>query len=518
MEVARSKEILKEDNFGKNLNSIMEILAVQVSEFRKTDLIDCMNRLGNRDEENQQFSFKNIRPLLTALSKNGSILQNEKGVCCKDGLWLKTIESLVMADRYGIIASAVLISVPLFKPPLEKFYAFNGIKEFYRAVLIAVFTDEQVAGVDLVCQSGKRNKKFWNGKEAPLLTLFNQPFIPGLMDRIKLSLRWKILGHILDNAQKKMIPVPGIMAYGILLLSEYPGSDEEFRVLDHLFVTGHLGLHREFLAGFKETQTVHHLIQLGKSEMLCGNNDAARLFFKQALGIMEKESQEQKYSLKEEAFIFLLLSFLGSEDADDFYLGIRCIVIFSDSPEGKASSLQRLSKAMLPLFHAQVKKKVDPALFPEDLISMDDPLVSFFSILILSWCREDRVMPYVYLLERIREKTMACEYDWLTAEICTLLARLGKEADINAAKAANLHEALGTKTIVSLFKPVADWENALLSMIRMGEQTQTDTGPQDLILSEHRLVWQLKYNEETKDCHLTPRIQKRNKNGTWTKG
>jgi len=522
MEAGNSKDIIKEPNFQNPLNPILEILAVQVAEFRQTDLIDCMNRLGYRAEQNKLFAYKNIRPFLIALREKGAIIHNEKGFACGEGLRFETIAHLVMADRYKAIAAAVLTSVPLFKPAGEKFYAFNTIKAFYRAVLIAVFTDEQFADLDLVCCSGKRIKKLWSGTIPPFLTLFNHPFLPGLMDKIKLPLRWKLLGYLLDDAQKKMIPVPEIMTYGISLLSQFPGSDKEFRVVDHCFMAGRLDLHKEFLSGFKDKKTVNHLVQMGKSALVCENNEMALIYFKQALATIESESQEnenweQRYSLKGDALLFLLFALVGSEDPADLNSGIRCIIDFHGQNDDNLP-MAILSKAMLPLFYAQIGKEFDPKLFPGNLISMDDPALAFFSILVLSWRQDANLTPYIYLLENIREKTMARGDDWLTAEICALLARQGRQTSVNAARAQILHETLGTKTIVNLFNPVSVWQKALFSMIRMGEPAENENFSPDT-LAEQRLIWQLKYDETPSACHLLfPRIQKKNKKGSWAKG
>jgi SNF2 family DNA or RNA helicase len=511
MQPGNSKDIIENQRPKKELEVIIEILAVQVFELRKTDLIDCMNRLGYRDNKNKRFSYKTIRPFLNALTQEGSIIHNENGITCPHDLWLETIEHLVTQDRFKIVAPAILASVPLFKPAKEKFYGFNTIKEFYRAVLIAVFTNEQFADLDLVCRSGRRIKNFWKEQTAPILSLFNHPFLPGLLDRVNLPLRWKVLGYILDDAQHKMVPVPKIMAMGELLLSEFPGSDKEYRVVDHCFMTGQLDLHKRVLSEFKDTGSVHHFLQQGKSALVCENNATALDFVKQALAAME----EQKYFPKGDKLFFLLLALVGSEEKEDLQQGIRCIL---DLDSRDYSSMDTLSKAMLPLFHAQVGENFDPVIIPEILVSMKNPRIAFFAILILSWLDERRAKPYAYELGKIREMSMACGYDWLTAEICALLARMGREAIINGARAQTLHEAMGTKTIVNLFKPVSGWEKALTSMIRMGEHGGNDVSRFDDTRAGQRLIWQLKYHKNIRDCQLVPRIQKINKSGRWTKG
>jgi hypothetical protein len=260
MAAGNFKDIMRTHPPKDTPNLILEILAVQVFGFRQTDLIDCLNRLGCRDEQNKLFSYKNIHPFLSALEKNNAISHTENGITCTASLWMETIGHLVMQDRFKIIAEQVLTSVPLFKPAREKFYAFNTRKEFYRAILIAVFTDEQFADLDLVCRSGMKSKKISSDKAAPFLTLFNHPFLPDLMDKIKLPVRWKVLGYILDDAQKKSIPVPEVLAYGTSLLSEFPGSDRDFRVLDHCFLAGRLDLHKKFLSGYKNKNTCDFLV------------------------------------------------------------------------------------------------------------------------------------------------------------------------------------------------------------------------------------------------------------------
>jgi SNF2 family DNA or RNA helicase len=511
MKASNFKDIIENQTSQKEREVIIEILAVQVFELRQTDLIDCMNYLGYRDKKNKPFSYKTIRPVLNALVQNGSIIHNENGITCHHDLWLETIEHLVTQDRFKIIASAILALVPLFKPAQEKFYLFNTIKEFYRAVLIAVFTNEQFADLDLVCRSARRIKKIWEEHTAPILSLFSPSFLTRLIDRVNLSLRWKVLGYILDDAQDKMIPVPKIMALGEFLLSEFPGSDKEYRVLDHCFMTGQLDLHTRVLSEFKDTDSVHHFLQQGKSALVCENSGAALIFVKQALAAMA----EQKYFPKGDKLFFLLLALLGSEETEDLQLGIRCIL---DLDSLDYSSMDILSKAMLPLFYEQVGKNFDPIIFPEILISTKNPRIAFFAILILSWVDERRAKPYVYELGKIREMAMACGYDWVTAEICALLARLGREVSINGAKAQTLHGAMGTKTIVNLFNSVSGWKKALISMIRMGEHAGNNVCQIDSTQAGQRLIWQLKYHKNIRACRLTPRIQKISKTGRWTKG
>jgi len=304
MEAGNSNDKTKEQRFQEGLNKIIEILAVQGYELRLTDIIDCMNRLGCRDEKNHLFSYKTIRPYLGALKQEGAIIQNEKGITPGEGLWLKTIGNLVEEGRYRSVAAAVLTSVPLFKPVGETFYAFNDIKEFYRAILLAVFTDEQFADLDLVCHSGKRIKKFWGGKATPFLTLFNHPFLPDNMDRIKLSLRWKVLGYLLEDAQRTMTLVPEIMAYGNFLLAKYPGSDKEYRVLDHCLMKGNLELHHKLLSEFEEMESEHHLVQLGKSAFLAQKNEVALMFFKKVLATAEQAPREHPLLLKGDTLFF----------------------------------------------------------------------------------------------------------------------------------------------------------------------------------------------------------------------
>ncbi len=152
---------------------IMEILAVQVYEIRQTDLIDCLNRLEYKDKHKNQFSYKNIRPFLSAMKKNGLIIQTIDGFTCHDDVWFETINHLVMENRYKIIAAQVLYLIPLVKPHLENFYHFRTSKELFRALLIAIFSDEQFANLDLVYGSWKRIKKLQNKETSPLLILAN---------------------------------------------------------------------------------------------------------------------------------------------------------------------------------------------------------------------------------------------------------------------------------------------------------------------------------------------------------
>ncbi|MCW5210138.1 hypothetical protein VU10_08260, partial [Desulfobulbus sp. US1] len=66
---------------------------------------------------------------------------------------------------------------------------------------------------------------------------------------------------------------------------------------------------------------------------------------------------------------------------------------------------------------------------------------------------------------------------------------------------------------VGLVKKVPKWEKTLNGLL-----TITDPSAVQAVQGEQRLIWLLDYEEHYNECVFTPKMQKKTKRGTWTKG
>ena len=139
-----------------------------------------------------------------------------------------------------------------------------------------------------------------------------------------------------------------------------------------------------------------------------------------------------------------------------------------------------------------------------------------FYALIKFWLGQKLSDGVLEILQSKYQIAVRGNYGWLQAEYAFALGLFSDEEDEREKykkEAAELHQQMNTKTLFDLVAPQAEWERALNAM----NQLVSASGSPDASQNEERLVWILgvdRYGE----YKLTPKLQKKNKQGNWTKG
>ena len=247
--------------------------------------------------------------------------------------------------------------------------------------------------------------------------------------------------------------------------------------------------------------------------MLCGNTDGALSSFKDSLATIKKNTRKRKVFLPGYQGLFFLFALLKSNTDQDH----RDALVYIDMAARENDFCEPIMVAMKTLFHDKlgIADVVDDAL--ENAIGADGLVISFLSILVLSWVDKKRAAEHVPMLAHIREKASQSGHRWIEAETGALLANLGKKVKTNEGSSKKIHKECGTKTLTAMVKPIPLWEKHLNSLIHIGEGL-SQKPEADADLRSQRLVWLLQHSEKYNTCHIAPRIQKRQKGKAWTKG
>ncbi|MYH69986.1 MAG: DEAD/DEAH box helicase, partial [Gammaproteobacteria bacterium] len=126
------------------------------------------------------------------------------------------------------------------------------------------------------------------------------------------------------------------------------------------------------------------------------------------------------------------------------------------------------------------------------------------------------------VLARLGYRARLHGFKWVEAERLELTRRhsVGRQAEEAAAKSVELHAETGTATLVSLVTPMPDWEYPLkeIEMFAFETRTKRKSAPKQAApASQRRLVWDFS-NDRYLGVSVTPREQRANKNGSWSKG
>ncbi len=138
------------------------------------------------------------------------------------------------------------------------------------------------------------------------------------------------------------------------------------------------------------------------------------------------------------------------------------------------------------------------------------------------------VSKWLERLNAIRDRASVNGFKWVAAECVSTLHRFAElRNDLGERPVARpeelpdpapAHAELGTRTLTVLVEPVADWERSLKALEQLAydanqkeQNSRTASTP-----VEKRLVWEV--DDGGYEVYLSPREQRRNKKGTWSKG
>ena len=125
-------------------------------------------------------------------------------------------------------------------------------------------------------------------------------------------------------------------------------------------------------------------------------------------------------------------------------------------------------------------------------------------------------------LTNIRNRAHVHGFKWAEAECLEIIHqdKIGRRAEKPGERSAEMHAEMGTVTLVSLVKPLPEWEYPLKEIEQFAFETRNrqKPAPEKAVADyQRRLVWDF-YSDEYDDISVTPREQRTNKNGTWSRG
>ena len=125
-------------------------------------------------------------------------------------------------------------------------------------------------------------------------------------------------------------------------------------------------------------------------------------------------------------------------------------------------------------------------------------------------------------LTKLGNRAHVHEFKWVETECLEIIqeVKTGRNAREPDGRSAAMHADMGTVTLVSLVKPAPEWEYPLKEIERFAYETRSKQKPAADKAApdyQHRMVWDF-YTDEFNDISVTPREQRSNKNGTWSRG
>jgi superfamily II DNA or RNA helicase len=118
----------------------------------------------------------------------------------------------------------------------------------------------------------------------------------------------------------------------------------------------------------------------------------------------------------------------------------------------------------------------------------------------------------------VLSRYQALSLHWMMAETAGLLAH-GKMKQAKEFDRCHhdLHERLGTVSLLRLIEPEAGWQRSLKALMQLHTPEGSEANQDSANEPDERLIWEMSYNSG-RYFSLRPLVQKRTKSGAWTKG
>lgn len=162
---------------------MIQLLAVQIFEFRQKDLIYCVNALGFSDSNEKPFVQKTIQPIIANLAGMGMLLKKTQGILCPESIRPIAICDVLVDNNYDHFLDVILDTSPL-KVNYGSSMPFRKLKDFYRSLQMSILSKKRAVNIEQLYREGQIYFPIEFRETPPFLKLFNRPFNPELFDAI----------------------------------------------------------------------------------------------------------------------------------------------------------------------------------------------------------------------------------------------------------------------------------------------------------------------------------------------
>lgn len=337
----------------------------------------------------------------------------------------------------------------------------------------------------------------------PLVDICARPFEPELFARIHPLLRDQVLTVLMENSQREPASAPVLRAYAERHLSgAAPSMALRTVMAEHMILCGRLDDATRMLADLDASLALFYrsVILLLRDDL-----DEALAGFEAALKALRRETGKRKMCFPGFGGHLYVLALLRSADAKHHKAAEAYLDIATRAVQNHDTAVyQQLS--MLRQIRGGT---VDAAVLPtRNWESAMQPFM--FRALLHYWLAQPQLNDRKAALEQMLELSELAGFDLLSAQLASLLGRMG--FTIPEQRAIALRQRHRFSEFASWFEREEPWQRQLNALINLQPAVNVE------VVKETRLVWGIKFDPRYGIQELEPREQKRDAQGGWSRG
>ncbi|MFO1371517.1 MAG: DEAD/DEAH box helicase [Candidatus Competibacteraceae bacterium] len=483
--------------------AVMQLLSVIYETTTKTSLAECLRRCNIALFKVKGFPQPGLGPLLDKLASKKLVSKANNRLGCHPLLSEEMTRRAVQAERFEDMAKTVqeAIKISGWNTDYPYFYTYHqALRElriaFYRGNI------ERVRLILNLCIKQFPNDFY---QQSPWLRIFDNPFSADRLRALPDELLGDALAVIFTSAVRAFEPEHEVLALAEALLAENRCVEIlRYYLTEHYLLRGEPAQARQYLS---PNDSDYSRALRGWLAFLNGMDEEAIQHYEAALKLLQQRTRKRKVFFNHMAGIFFILALLARNTNAHLRRAVELIALLG---KGESYSYTATYQSLLQVVLFQMGRIKQ--LGPLNTANLNSLVDCFFMLLAFFWVNADDPDLLSELVETQLEIAQKTGYHWFAMELTRLLQRLNHWQD---AKPATLDRQAGDdgRSIVELFQRKEPWEhtlNALLEVSRAGPVSPAATMPA-------RLVWWLHW-VKSGGCTISPREQKRDAKGLWTRG
>ncbi len=479
----------------------MQLLSVIYDTVVKSSIAECVRRCSLPLFKTKGFPQPGLNPLLDKLVRENLVIKHTNQLCCHPLIVEEATRRAVQDGRFKDLVKAVQDAI--------KISGWSGSLYFYsyrqalRELRIA-FYRRDIRRAQTILETGVKqfsNEFFY---QSPWLLIFDNPFSEQWLRTLPDDLLNAALVDIFTAAARHFKPTPEALALAEALLAENRCGDTlRYCLAEHYLLRGEPARARQYLG---TDDTDHNQALQGWLAFSSGADEEAVRHYEAALKLLRQRTRKRKMFFDNMAGVCFILTLLACNSTERLRQAAELMALFDKKSLYHYAPTYWMLQNVIFVQQGQLKE------LPSFSKAADAPAVDrFFQLLAQGWVGaiEPKALrePVETLLSTARESG----YRWFEATLTELLQRLDSPK-VDAPAVSRTGD--GGRSIVRLFRRQEFWEhalNALLEVSHAGQEQPLATNVQT------RLIWWLTWHEKGY-CNITPREQKRDARGLWTRG
>jgi superfamily II DNA or RNA helicase len=495
---------------------IVQLFSVIYESIARTTFLECLNRLGSKDEKGKTFSAATLKPYLEKLMAVGLLLQESgQGPRCHPLIVEIATRDTIRAGTFENLVAVVEEKLPILSRWEQKTRDFKSYSQLIREVRLGLYRQDLV----FIKKQFANYYQYNHPKNAVSLDqifeeVFNNPFDADWFSTLGSDFYEPGLSSILFKSILSLSPADE--AFELLRrncsTNEKSCSDRLRLVLaEQELLRGNIREARATLESVSDEPIIEREGLYGWSSFLQGNNQEAIDRYQNALAMLKKNSGKRKIYFGKLEGLFLILALLKNGSPQHLEEAASYLEIIGENNHWLTLIYRTLAK-VLAFEQGDLSQK-------DEIIKQGIPsqgegnsLENFFRFLSLYWVDRDEAKKHASKVLRFHKEAKEAGYLWLAMETAELLSRL--KSDSRSGKLTRAwQQEWGIQSIIDTVELREPWELSLTALSNLIQKAEVATKTE----SKRRLAWLITFYSD-KNYLIQPREQSLNAKGIWSQG